>query len=129
MASNPIQTAKENLKVLFDEARKSVSVEYWLGGRSIFIIPNQLINLQYETNRKLALEHKSPVKTLKKDSANSDGSRQEIWIHPISGKSMNRTTMQLIEDDETDTDGEFDDFNAKEVRQFIYSTWVHFDWT
>lgn len=25
MASNPIQTAKENLKVLFDEARKSVS--------------------------------------------------------------------------------------------------------
>lgn len=29
---------------------------------------------------------------------------------------MNRNTMQLIEEDETDTDGEFDDINAKEVR-------------
>ncbi|KAJ6639859.1 Telomerase-binding protein EST1A [Pseudolycoriella hygida] len=99
MASNPIQTAKENLKVLFDEARKN-----------------------YETNRKMALEHKSPLKTLKQ---NSDGSRQEIWIHPVSGKSINRNTMQLIEDEEIDTDVEFDDFNAKEIAKRFMTSYVH----
>lgn len=55
---------------------------------------------------------------LKKNPENSDNARQEIWIHPISGKSMNRNTQQLIDDDENDTDGEFDDFNAKEVKFF-----------
>ncbi|XP_037030209.1 telomerase-binding protein EST1A isoform X2 [Bradysia coprophila] len=106
-ASNPIQTAKENLKVLFDEARKS-----------------------YEANRKTAMEHKSPVKTVKEDSKKSktddENSRQEIWIHPISGKSMNRRTMQLIEDDDTDgTDGEFDDFNGKEIAKRFMTSFVN----
>lgn len=104
-ASNPIQTANENLKVLFDEARKS-----------------------YEANRKTVMELKSPVKTLKQDSQkseNSDNARQEIWIHPISGKSMNRRTMQLIEDDVADNDGEFDDCNGKEIAKRFMTSFVN----
>lgn len=78
------------------------------------------LHWQYEANRKTVMEHKSPVKTIKEDlqkseRLNDENARQEIWIHPISGKSMNRRTMQLIEDDVADTDEEFDDCNGKEV--------------
>lgn len=72
-ASNPIHSARESLKVLFDETRK-----------------------KYESNQKKLEERLAPIATSAvrqpQASASFDGPlRREIWIHPEGGRRIYRT--------------------------------------
>ncbi|XP_059482127.1 telomerase-binding protein EST1A isoform X2 [Neocloeon triangulifer] len=78
MASNPFQTARESLLLLFDENRKKVNLIALPG------IGNLCWNLQFESLEKKRRDEQAAEEKerLQEKAAVSKGHRREIWIHP-----------------------------------------------
>lgn len=97
-ASNPIYSARESLKVLFDETRKKVNILPETADCKLLNLISIVFFLQYESNLKKLQDKMGPITTANTNDEKSatsaliDGPlRREIWIHPEGGRRIYRT--------------------------------------